>query len=62
MSNIGPNITKIENVVIWIGKNPGNHWKRIKVSNVPNKFDENGCPFCRSSKGERKIEPNNKIY
>jgi hypothetical protein len=26
-----------------MGPNPSGHWKRIKVSNVPNKFDGKNC-------------------
>ena len=35
--------TGIENVVIWVGPNPEYHGKRIKVSNIPNKFDGRDC-------------------
>jgi len=43
MANITSKTTGIENVVIWIGPNPSNHWKRIKISNIPNKFDGKDC-------------------
>jgi hypothetical protein len=43
MANISPNKTGIKDVFIWVGPNPNSHWKRIKVSNVQNKFDKNDC-------------------
>jgi len=43
MANISPKKTGIKDVVIWIGPNPGNHWKRIKVSNIPNKISKTDC-------------------
>lgn len=43
MANVTEKTTGIENVVIWIGPNPTTHGKRIKISNVPNKFDGKDC-------------------
>jgi len=43
MANITYKSTGIENVVIWVGPNPEYHGKRIKVSNIPNKFDGRDC-------------------
>jgi hypothetical protein len=40
MSNITYKTTGIKNVVLWIGPNTEYHGKRIKVSNIPNKFDK----------------------
>lgn len=39
LSNFTKKTTGIEDVVIWIGPNPPNHGKRIKVSNKENSFD-----------------------
>jgi hypothetical protein len=39
MVNFTKKTTGIDDVVIWIGPNPSNHGKRIKVSNKPNSFD-----------------------
>ena len=39
MANITQKATGIKDVVIWIGPNPPQHGKRIKVSNSPNNFD-----------------------
>lgn len=39
MANFTKKTTGIEDVVIWIGPNPPNHGKRIKVSNKINNFD-----------------------
>lgn len=39
MANFTQKTTGISDVVIWIGPNPPNHGKRIKVSNKPNSFD-----------------------
>lgn len=39
MANFTKKTTGIEDVVIWIGPNPPNHGKRIKVSNKINSFD-----------------------
>jgi len=43
MANISPNKTGIKDVFIWIGPNPHYHGKRIKVSNIPNKFSKDNC-------------------
>lgn len=43
MSNVTYETTGIKNVVLWIGPNPSSHYKRIKVSNVPNNFDGKDC-------------------
>lgn len=39
MANITQKTTGIKDVVIWIGPNPPQHGKRIKVCNKPNNFD-----------------------
>ncbi len=39
MANFTKKTTGIDDVVIWIGPNPPNHGRRIKVSNKPNSFD-----------------------
>jgi hypothetical protein len=43
MANVTYKTTGIENVVLWIGPNPEYHGKRIKVSNLPNKFTGSNC-------------------
>jgi hypothetical protein len=43
MANVTDTVTGIKNVVLWLGPNPAGHWKRIKVSNIPNKFDGKDC-------------------
>jgi hypothetical protein len=43
MSNIGYKVTGIENVILLIGPNPNYHWRRIKISNIPNKFSGEDC-------------------
>jgi len=43
MANVDSKKTGIDNVVIWIGPNPSQHWKRIKVSNKANSFDGSDC-------------------
>ena len=43
MANVSSKVTGIDDIVLWIGPNPNSHWKRIKVSNVPNKFDGKDC-------------------
>jgi hypothetical protein len=43
MANVSPRKTGIQDVYIWFGPNPHYHGKRIKVSNVPNKFSKEDC-------------------
>lgn len=43
MANVTYKTTGIKNVVLWIGPNPEYHGKRIKISNIPNKFTTNDC-------------------
>lgn len=43
MANLDSEVTGIDNIVIWVGPNPGQHWKRIKVINAPGKFDGEDC-------------------
>lgn len=43
MSNFTYKTTGIKDIVLWIGPNPGYHGRRIKVSNVSNKFDGKDC-------------------
>ena len=43
MANVTYKTTGIEDVVLWIGPNPEYHGKRIKVSNLPNKFTMSNC-------------------
>ena len=43
MANVSPKKTGISNVYIWFGPNPHYHGRRIKVSNISNKFSKNDC-------------------
>lgn len=43
MANVSPRKTGIEDVYIWFGPNPHYHGRRIKVSNIPNKFSKEDC-------------------
>jgi len=43
MANVTDETTGIKNVVIWIGPPPTMHGHRIKISNIPNKFDGSDC-------------------
>jgi hypothetical protein len=43
MANVSPRKTGIQDVYIWFGPNPHYHGKRIKVSNIPNKFSKEDC-------------------
>ena len=43
MANVTYKTTGIENVVLWTVPNPDYHGKRIKVSNLPNKFTGSNC-------------------
>lgn len=43
MANLNYKYTGIENVILWVGPNPGSHSYRIKVSNIPNKFEGKDC-------------------
>lgn len=43
MANVSPKKTGIKDVYIWFGPNTHYHGKRIKVSNIPNKFSKNDC-------------------
>lgn len=43
MCNISPKTTGIDNVFIWVGPNHHYHGRRIKVSNVPNKWSKSDC-------------------
>lgn len=38
MANVGKKHTGIDNVVLWIGMDPQQHFLRVKVSNVPGKW------------------------
>jgi hypothetical protein len=38
MANVTEETTGIKDVVIWIGPNPKSHGKRVKISNIPNKY------------------------
>jgi len=41
MANVGPKRHGIENVYIFIGSvEGGQHWLRVKVSNIPGKYDK----------------------
>jgi hypothetical protein len=40
MASLNYKITGINDVIIWIGPNPEHRWKRIKISNIPNKIDD----------------------
>lgn|ERR1035437_7762732 len=39
MANVDFESTGLENIVIWIGPNPGQHGHRIKIGNKVNSFD-----------------------
>ena len=41
MANITSDVSGIDNIIIWIGPNPPQHGKRIKISNIPNKIRTN---------------------
>jgi hypothetical protein len=41
MANVSPKKTGIKDVYIWF--DPHYHGRRIKVSNIPNKFSKNDC-------------------
>jgi hypothetical protein len=43
MANISPKKTGLKDVFIWVGPNPHTLGKRIKVSNIPNKFGKDNC-------------------
>ncbi len=43
MANISPKKTGLQDIFIWVGPNPHTHGKRIKVSNIPNKFSKDNC-------------------
>lgn len=39
MANVFSRRHGIENVVIWVGRAPGQHGLRVKISNIPNRMD-----------------------
>ena len=43
MANIYPEDSKLDRVVIWCGPKDPRHGHRVKVSNVPDTFDQNNC-------------------
>ena len=43
MANISPKKTGVKDVYIWFGPNPYSHGRRIKISNIPNKFSKYDC-------------------
>lgn len=43
MANVSPKKTGIKDVFIWFGPNPHYHGRRIKVSNIANKFSKTDC-------------------
>lgn len=43
MANISSKKTGLLDIYIWVGPNPKYHGKRIKVSNIPNKFSKDDC-------------------
>lgn len=43
MANLNYKYTGIENVILWVGPNPGSQSYRIKISNIPNKFEGKDC-------------------
>jgi hypothetical protein len=43
MANIWPDLSKIDNVVIYVGPPDPRHGHRVKVSNIPNTFNKNDC-------------------
>lgn len=40
MANLDSDITGIDKIVIWVGPNPPQHSRRIKISNIPNKISD----------------------
>jgi hypothetical protein len=43
MANISPKKTGVKDVYIWFGPNLYSHGRRIKISNIPNKFSKDDC-------------------
>jgi len=43
MANVTEETTGIKDVVLWIGPNPPQHSKRIKVSNIPKSISSSDC-------------------
>ena len=43
MANVSPKKTGVKDVYIWFGPNPHFHGRRVKISNVPNKYSKNDC-------------------
>lgn len=43
MANISPKKTGLKDMFIWVGPNPHTHGRRIKVSNIPNKYSKDDC-------------------
>ena len=43
MVNVSPKKTGVKDVYIWFGPNPHFHGRRVKISNVPNKYSKTDC-------------------
>ena len=43
MANVSPKKTGVKDVYIWFGPNPHFHGRRVKISNVSNKYSKNYC-------------------
>jgi hypothetical protein len=43
MANVTEETTGIKDVVLWIGPNPQQHGKRVKVSNIPKSISSSDC-------------------
>lgn len=39
MANLSVRYTGIPNIIIWVGADPKRHAMRVKVSNIPNRWD-----------------------
>jgi hypothetical protein len=61
MANVSPKKTGIRDVYIWFGPNPHFHGRRIKVSNIPNKFSKDNCFTLTIPKFEIIGEVNDKL-
>lgn len=43
MANLDYESSGIDGVIIWVGPNPHFHGRRVKISNIPNRFDGKDC-------------------
>lgn len=61
MSNVTYKTTGIKDIVLWIGPNPGQHWKRIKICNKKNTFDPSDSFILTIPEFEIKGKRNEKV-